>query len=88
LLSLRMDPDLSAAETAYRSSLTIARRQGAGLLAFKAGVSLARLLRDLHRPKEGFEILSACLDKLHGGFGSADARNARILMNDLAVTGR
>jgi tetratricopeptide (TPR) repeat protein len=86
LLSLQVDPDLWAAETAYRASLTIARRQRAGLLEFKAGLNLARLLRDLDRPKEGFEILSVCLEKLHGEFGTADARNARILMNDLAVT--
>jgi class 3 adenylate cyclase/tetratricopeptide (TPR) repeat protein len=88
LLSLRADPDLSAAEATYRSSLTIARRQRAGLLEFKAGLNLARLLRDLHRREEGFEILSVCLEKLHGEFGTADARNVRILMNDLAVTGR
>jgi tetratricopeptide (TPR) repeat protein len=86
LLSLQVGSDLSAAETAYRASLTIARRQRAGLLEFKAGLHLAHLLRDLHRPKEGFEILSVCLEKLHGEFGTADARNARILMNDLAVT--
>jgi tetratricopeptide (TPR) repeat protein len=87
LLSLRSDPDLSAAETGYRSSLTIARHQGAGLLEFKAGLSLARLLRSLHRREEGFEILSACLEKVHGELGTADARHARMLINDLTGTG-
>jgi class 3 adenylate cyclase/tetratricopeptide (TPR) repeat protein len=81
----RTHPDMVAAEKAYRSSLAIARKQAAGLLIFKAGFSLARLLRSLHRQQEGYEILGASLGQLHGEFGTGDVRKAKMLMQDLAT---
>jgi hypothetical protein len=86
MFSSRADPDLAAAENAYRSSLAIARHQGAGLLIFKAGLSLALFLKGLDRRQEGFETLKLCLEQLPEGSDTEQVRNARITMNDLAGT--
>jgi class 3 adenylate cyclase/tetratricopeptide (TPR) repeat protein len=52
ILSSQACPDLEEAEQAYGLSLAIARHQRAGLLIFKAGLSLAHLLQRLNRPRE------------------------------------
>ena len=87
IFALRAHPDLEAAERAYRSSLAIARHQKAGLLIFKTGSSLARLLRRLDRSQEAYEVLKQCLEQLPEGFDTEDVRNAQITMNELAGTG-
>ena len=63
-LSFRPDPDPAAAETAYRASLDIARRQGAPLLILKSALSLAEFLRRSERPTGGARYLD-------GGAGGA-----------------
>jgi class 3 adenylate cyclase/tetratricopeptide (TPR) repeat protein len=77
-------PDLSAAELAYRSSLAIARHQRASLFLFKAGLSLARLLQRVGRHREGYEILNRCLEELPVGSDTQHVRDARLAMNELA----
>ena len=67
IAAARPVPDWTAAEAAYRSGLAIARRQGAALLACRVGVSLARLLRLVDRPREGYELLESCLERLPEG---------------------
>jgi class 3 adenylate cyclase/tetratricopeptide (TPR) repeat protein len=76
--------DPVAAEAAYRSSLAIARRQQAGLFKCKASMSLARLLRSSGRRQEGYELLKESLAHLHGGDGFDVAREARLMMSELA----
>jgi class 3 adenylate cyclase/tetratricopeptide (TPR) repeat protein len=80
----RENPDWTAAEAAYRSSLAIAQRQHADLLACKAGVSLAVLLERLGRRQEGHALLKTCLDRIHEGDDLPIVRNARMVMRQLA----
>ena len=80
----RENPDWTAAEAAYRSSLAIAQRQRADLLACKAGVSLAVLLERLGRRQEGHALLKTCLDRLREGDDLPVIRNARSVMRQLA----
>jgi tetratricopeptide (TPR) repeat protein len=84
IAALRQNPDWTAAEAAYRSSLAIAQRQRADLLACKAGVSLALLLERLGRRQEGHMLLKTCLDRLHEGDDLPIVRNARTVMRQLA----
>jgi class 3 adenylate cyclase/predicted negative regulator of RcsB-dependent stress response len=85
MFALRAHPDFKAAENAYLLSLFIARYQKAGLLIFKTGSSLARLLQRLDRRREGYEVLKGCLEQLPEGFDTQDVRNAQTTMNDLNV---
>jgi tetratricopeptide (TPR) repeat protein len=78
--------DPEAAESAYRSSLAIARRQGAGLLACKAGLSLAELLQARGRHREAHQLLSDCLAPLGEGADVVTVRNARSMVQALAAT--
>jgi len=76
--------DSAAAEAAYRSSLAVAQRQGAGLLACKAGLSLAELLQAQGRRNEAHELLNACLAPLSEGSDVVAVRNARSMVQQLA----
>jgi len=78
--------DWGAAEAAYRSSLAIARRQRAGLFMCKAALSLARLLQSRGRRKEAYGVLEECLAQLHEGQDVGTVRQARLMMNELAVS--
>jgi tetratricopeptide (TPR) repeat protein len=80
--------DWAAAEAAYRSSLAIARRQRAELSACKTSMRLARLLQARGRGKDGHELLKECLGHLHEGDDVMTVRQARSLMNELAVLHR
>ena len=82
--TLADDPE--AAESAYRSSLAIARRQGAGLLACKSGLSLAELLQARGRHREAHQLLSDCLAPLGEGADVVAVRNARSMVQALAAT--
>jgi tetratricopeptide (TPR) repeat protein len=86
LFASRAQPNLEAAEAAYRNSLAIARRQKAALLIFKAGSSFARLLQQSGRRREAYEVLKQSLEQLTEGFDTKDVRNAQITMNQLAGT--
>jgi tetratricopeptide (TPR) repeat protein len=76
--------DGPAAEPAYRSSLAIARRQRAGLLICKAGLSLARLLQSLGRRKEGYRLLEECLRELAERNDVMVVRQIRSMMSQQA----
>ena len=71
------------AESAYRSSLAIARVQKAGLLVFKAGFSLTRLLLGLKRSEEAYVALQQCLERLPEGFDIPEVKDARTALMSL-----
>ncbi len=78
-----MAADWAAAEVVYRSSLAIARRQGAALFACKAAVGLARLLLTRGRRQESRLVLQECLAQLPEGDNVLTVRHARALLADL-----
>jgi class 3 adenylate cyclase/tetratricopeptide (TPR) repeat protein len=72
------------AEAAYRASLTIARKQGAALLACKAALGLAQRLEARGRRQEAHDLLAECLEPLREGGEVTPIRNARTMMQELA----
>jgi predicted ATPase len=78
-------PDAAAtAEPILRSSLNVARRQGALSWQLRSATSLARLRRDQHRRAEVRDLLAPVYGGLSEGFATADLIAARHLLDELA----
>ena len=73
----------AAAEDNLRRALGIAHQQGALSLELRAATSLARLWRDQARSKEANALLAEVYDRFTEGFGTADLRAARSLLDEL-----
>jgi class 3 adenylate cyclase/tetratricopeptide (TPR) repeat protein len=84
ILALQPQPDLEAAEVAYRTSLATASRQGARSLILKTGLSLSRLLRRVDRTHEAREVLERCLAQLPDRLESPEVRSAQAAIRELA----
>ena len=69
------------AESAFRSALDTARRQGARSLELRVAVSYARLLRAQGRQTEARELLNEILGSLTEGRDTVDVREARATAN-------
>jgi len=74
----------AAAEGHFRQALDWARRQGALSWELRTASSLARLWRDQHRVKEARELLGSVYGRFTEGFATADLREARSLLEQLA----
>ncbi len=83
-LSLRPDPDLAAAETAYRMALDIAQRQGAPLQVLKSVLTLAEFLGRSERRQEARDVLAAGLAELPEGHDAPEAQRAQRLLETLS----
>jgi predicted ATPase/class 3 adenylate cyclase len=75
---------LEKAEERYWRALEIARHQGAKSWELRAATSLARLWRDQGRPAEAREVLAPVYDWFTEGFDTADLRDAKALLEELA----
>jgi len=84
IILLQPQPNLEAAEAAYRSSLAIAERQNARSLMLKAGLSLSGALRQSGRAREARQILRRCLAQLPDGFDSPELQSARAAIGALS----
>ena len=74
----------AAAEGQFRQTLDWARRQGALSWELRAATSLARLWRDQHRVTEARALLGPVYGRFAEGFATADLREARSLLEQLA----
>jgi predicted ATPase/DNA-binding winged helix-turn-helix (wHTH) protein len=74
----------AAAEGHFRQALDWARRQGALSWELRTASSLARLWRDQHRVTEARALLGSVYDRFTEGFATADLREARSLLEQLA----
>jgi predicted ATPase len=74
----------SAAEHHFRQALDWARRQGALSWKLRAATSLVRLLRDRDRIGEARDLLAPIYERFTEGFGTADLREAKRLLDELA----
>jgi predicted ATPase len=84
LLLLQGAPEAAAtAEDHFRQALDWARRQGALSWELRAATSLARLLRDRDRIGEARDLLSSVYGRFTEGFGTADLKTAKVLLDDL-----
>ncbi|HUK08423.1 MAG TPA: AAA family ATPase [Stellaceae bacterium] len=84
VLASRAPADLEGAESAYRSSLSIAQQQSARWLGLKASLSLSRLLQRTNRQREASEVLEGCLGSISEGFDTPEMRAAHSAMRELS----
>ena len=73
-----------AAEELYRKALSIAQEQEAKLWELRAAVSLARLRRDQGRRAEARDLLAPVYGWFTEGFDTADLKDAKVLLDELA----
>ena len=73
----------AAAEGHFLRALDYARPQGAMSWELRAAVGLARLWRDQHRAGEARETLRSVYRRFNEGFGTADLRAAKSLLEEL-----
>jgi class 3 adenylate cyclase/predicted ATPase len=73
----------AAAEDLYRKALGIARDQEAKLWELRAAASLARLRRDQGLCAEARDLLAPIYTWFTEGFGTADLRGAKALLDEL-----
>jgi class 3 adenylate cyclase/predicted ATPase len=82
---LAAGPDaVGAAEQDYVSAITVARKQSARSLELRATASLARLLRAQGRNDEARGQLAPVFDWFTEGFDTADLKQAKALLDELA----
>ena len=85
LLLLQGAPGAAAvAEDHFRQALDWARQQGALSWELRAATSLARLLRDRDRIDEARDLLAGVYGRFTEGFGTADLREAKRLIDALS----
>ena len=77
--------DRPAAERSYRQAIAVAEQQRAKLLQLRASVHLARLWRDEGEHAEARELLAPIYDWFTEGFDTRDLKEARALLDELAV---
>jgi predicted ATPase len=81
LLSHKADP--TVAEDHFRRSLDLARRQGALSWELRTAMSFARLQHDQGRIGESRDLLASVYGRFTEGFGTADLKAARLLLDEL-----
>jgi predicted ATPase len=80
---LLLDQSGSGAEQSFLAALCLARRQGALALELRAALSLARLRVTQGRHDEARRILTPLNGRFTEGFGTADLRAARGMLEAL-----
>jgi tetratricopeptide (TPR) repeat protein len=85
LLLIKGPGNLVKAERCLRTAIDVARRQGARFFELRATVSLARLLRDTDRRDEARAMLSDIYNWFSEGFDTADLKDAKVLLDQLAA---
>jgi predicted ATPase len=83
LLSQDAPGAAAAGEDHFRQALDWARRQGTVSWELRAATSLARLLRDQGRSADAMALLQPIYDQFTEGFGTADLKAAKALLDTL-----
>jgi DNA-binding winged helix-turn-helix (wHTH) protein/predicted ATPase len=84
LLLRQAVPEAVQAEACFQQALDIARRQQAKSWELRAAVSLARLWRQQGKRAEARELLAPIYGWFAEGFDTADLRDAKALLEELA----
>jgi adenylate cyclase len=77
--------NVAEAECCLRTAIDVARRQSARLFELRATVSLAHVLHDTNRHDEARTMLCEIYDWFTEGFETADLRDAKALLDELAT---
>jgi len=77
-------PDPAKAEESFRTALAIAREQGTRGYELRAATSLARLWREQGRRGEARDLLAPLYGSFTEGFDTADLKDAKALLDELA----
>lgn len=85
-LRLRREPtgELELAERDFREAIALAQKMSTKSLELRATTCLARLLRDSGRRQEAVSVLKNIYDWFTEGFDTADLREAKTLLEQLA----
>jgi predicted ATPase len=78
------DADRAEAERCFHKAMSVAQAQGAKLWELRAATSLARLWRDQGRRAEAHDVLAPVYGWFTEGFDTADLKDARALLDELA----
>jgi class 3 adenylate cyclase/predicted ATPase len=84
LLSRRDKSDAAESQTCFQRAIEVARKQSAKSLELRATMSLARLLRDTGRRDDARAMLAKIYGWFTEGFDTADLKDAKTLLEELA----
>ena len=84
LLLLAENPDHGAADAVLRESIQLAQAQEAKSWELRAATSLAKLWRLRDKRTEARDLLAPVYDWFAEGFDTADLKEAKALLDDLA----
>jgi predicted ATPase len=79
--------DWTEIEAAYRMALAVSREQGTRGFELRASISLARLLSEQGRHNQARELLAPVYGWFTEGFNTADLKEAKALLDELARGG-
>jgi predicted ATPase len=82
---LSQHPDAAKAEGDFERALAVARTQQAKSWELRAAMSLARVWRDQGKVQQARELLAPVYGWFTEGFDTLDLREAKALLNELAV---
>ena len=83
MLQLAGDRSIPEAEACLLGAIDVAQEQGALFWELRAATSLARLWRDQGRSVDATALLQPVYDQFTEGFGTADLKAAKALLDDL-----
>jgi predicted ATPase len=72
------------AQACFQQALTVAHGQQAKLLELRAAISLCRLWQQQGKREEAHDLLASVYDWFTEGFDTADLKNAKALLDELA----
>jgi predicted ATPase len=82
---LQQSPDkYTEAETCFRQAITVAQSQQAKSWEIRAATSLARLWQSQGKRQDAYELLSPVYGWFTEGFDTADLKEAKLLLQELA----
>jgi predicted ATPase len=84
LLLIRASDNQAEAEACFRRALEVARAQSAKALELRASTSLARLWAEQGRRAEAHDLLAPVYGWFTEGFHTADLKDAKALLDELA----
>ncbi len=84
LLLMQQGQKIEEAEECFRQALDIARRQQSKSLELRAAMSLSRLWQQQGKQEEARQMLADIYDWFTEGFDTADLKEAKLLLDELA----